>query len=242
MAVTDRPIPVALAEGSYLIRESLVQMLHVHTGVELVAVCADRDALEEAIECRRPRVVLTDVRMLHSTGPDGIQLADRLRQRHPRVGVLVLADNANAERLEQLFASGSARRGVLLKHQIRHSRELIVAIEAVDRGETVMDPELVSALIGTKAQPAHSPLAQLTARERGLLALLAEGQSNAAIAESLVITKRAVEKHVNSIFHKLGLEASRSAHISRRVTASLIFLAEQKARAPRAAHTASVRV
>jgi len=109
MAVTGGPVPVAIAEGSYPTRESLVQMLRVHNGVELVAVCADRGALEVAIEGKRPSVVLTEIRMRHSTGPDGIHLAARLPHTHPHVRVLVLASDASAEYAERRFESGSGR-------------------------------------------------------------------------------------------------------------------------------------
>jgi DNA-binding NarL/FixJ family response regulator len=153
------PVPVAIADGSYLIRESLVQMIRAHNGVELVAVCADRGALEAAIERERPRVVLTEIRMRHSTAPDGIQLAARLRQTHPHVGVLMLAGDTNAQYVEQLLESGSGRRGFLLKHKIRDSGELIAAIEAVDRGETVVDPALICVLIRARVGLARSPLA-----------------------------------------------------------------------------------
>jgi DNA-binding NarL/FixJ family response regulator len=230
LGVADGPITVVIAEDSYLIRESLVHMLGGHGRVEIVAVCSDPAALEFAIACERPRVVLTEARMLGSTPSEGIEFAARLRRADPEVAVLVLARDADAGYVEQLLEHGSRGRGYMFKHRIRHSGELIGAIEAVACGESVVDPEIVSALVRRTRRWPPSPLTELTARERELLALVAEGQSNSAIAESLVITKRAVEKHLNSIFHKLGLEASRSAHISRRVTAALMFLADQKTR------------
>jgi DNA-binding NarL/FixJ family response regulator len=229
LQVADGPITVVIAEDSYLIRESLVHMLGGQDRVEIVAVCTDPAALEFAIAGERPRVVITETRMLGSTPSEGIELAARLRRTNPNVAVLVLTRDADAGYVEQLLEhDGSSGRGYVLKHRIRHSGELISAIEAVARGESVVDPEIVSALVRRTRRWPPSPLAELTVRERQLLALVAEGQSNAAIAESLVITKRAVEKHLNSIFHKLGLEASRSTHISRRVTAALMFISEQK--------------
>ena len=140
----------------------------------------------------------------------------------------MLTQDADAGYVEQLLEHGSSGRGYMLKHRIRHSGELISAIEAVARGESVVDPAVMSALVGTTPRCASSSLAELTVRERQLLALVAEGKSNAAIAESLVVTKRAVEKHLNSIFRKLGLEASRSTHLSRRVTAALMFIGQRK--------------
>lgn len=228
--VADGPITIVIAEDSYLIRESLVYMLGGHDRVEIVAVCSDPAAVEFAIAWERPRVVLTETRMLGSSPSEGIEFAARLRRTNPNVAVLVLARDADAGYAEQLLYPGSGGRGCLLKHGIRHSGELIGAIEAVARGELVVDAGIVSAAVRTTGRYPRSSLAELTARERELLAHVAEGKSNAAIAESLVITKRAVEKHLNSIFPKLGLEASRSAHISRRVKAALMFLAEQKTR------------
>ena len=230
--VADGPITVVIAEDSYLMRESLVHMLGGHDRVEIVAVCSDRAALGLAIACERPRVVLTETRMVGSTASDGIELAVRLRRTNPNVAVLVLARDADAGYVERLLGHGSSGRGYMLKHRIRHSGELISAIEAVARGESVVDPEIVSALVRRTRRSPPSPMDELTVRERQLLALVAEGRSNAAIAESLVITKRAVEKHLNSIFHKLGLEASRSTHVSRRVTAALMFIGEHPTRAP----------
>jgi DNA-binding NarL/FixJ family response regulator len=221
------PITIAIAEDSYLIRESLVHMLGGHGSVEIVAVCSDPDTLELAIERESPRVLVTETHMLRSTRPEGIDLAARLRRTHPEVGVLVLTSAPDLALVEQLFDGGASGRGYLLKHKIRHSGELIDAIEAVVRGESVMDPEIVGRLVRTNTQTEDSPLTKLTARERELLALVAQGQSNGAIAESLVVTKRAVEKHLNSIFSKLGLPASESERLSRRVKAALIFVAEQ---------------
>jgi DNA-binding NarL/FixJ family response regulator len=166
--------------------------------------------------------------MLGSTPSEGIELAARLGRTDPKLAVLVLTRDADVGYVEQLLEHGSSGRGYMSKHRIRHCGELISAIEAVARGESVVDPEIMSALVGTPPRRGSSQLAELTVRERQLLALVAEGQSNAAIAESLVIPERAVEKHLNSIFRKLGLEASRSAHLSRRVTAALMFIGHRK--------------
>ena len=221
------PITIAIAEDSYLIRESLLHMLGGHGSVEIVAECSDPETLELAIERESPRVLVTETHMLRSIRPDGIDLAARLQRTHPGVGILVLTSAPDLALVEQLFDAGPGGRGYLLKHKIRHSGELIDAIEAVDRGESVMEPEILGTLMRTNTQTEDSQLTELTARERELLALVAEGQSNSAIAESLVVTKRAVEKHLNSIFPKLGLPASESERFSRRVKAALIFVEEQ---------------
>jgi len=228
VAAADGPITLVIADDSYLIRDSLVHMLGGHDRIEIVAVCSDSAALEFAIACERPRVVVTETRVLGSTPSKGIELAGSLRQTNPDLALLVLARDADAGYAEELFEHGSSARGYLLKRTIRHSRELISAIEAVARGETVVDPEIVAGLMRTTSRRPPSLLAELTARERELLALVAEGKSNGAIAESLVVTKRAVEKHLNTIFPKLGLHVSGSEHISRRVKAALIFVAEQR--------------
>ena len=224
-AVAD-PITVVVAEDSYIIRESLARMLGDHNGVEVAAVCPDLWALEQAIDRCRPDVVVTELTIPPSTGHEGIVLAAQLRRNHPGVGVLVLSRDLDVGAAEELFHPNAGGRGYLLKQGIRHSGELIRAIEAVHRGESAVDPEIVGAMMRTSSRAERSPLSMLTPRERELLALVAEGKSNAAIAESLVLTKRAVEKHVNSIFRKLGLQASGSEQFSRRVKAALIFVAE----------------
>ena len=221
------PVTVAIAEDSYLIRESLLHMLGHDDRVEIVAVCADWPTLESAIEEEQPRVILTEIRMPYCEGPEGLRVASRLRRTHPGIGVLVLSQYSDPAYAEQLLESGSSRRGYLLKERIRHRGELIAAIEAIDRGESVLDPKIVDVLMRARTRAAHSPLEGLTPREHELLAMIAQGKSNTAIAEALVLTKRAVEKHVNSIFYKLGLPAAESEHVSRRVKAALIFLSEQ---------------
>lgn len=227
-AATRTPVSVVIAEDSYLIRESLTRLLAEDERVTVVAACADRHTLDSLIERERPQVVMTEIRMPPGEGPEGIRFAARLRETHPEVGVLVLSQYGDPAYAEQLLEPGSDRRGYLLKERIRHRGELIDAIEAVARGESVFDSKIVEVLMRARRRAAASPLTELTPRELELLRLLAEGKSNAAIAESMVLTKRAVEKHVNSIFLKLGLPPAESRHVSRRVKAALIFLAEQE--------------
>ncbi len=222
------PIGVVIVEDSYLIRESLVHLLSGDGRVEVVGVCGDSNKLGALIERTRPRVIVTEIRVPPRRGPEGIRIARRLRETHPELGVLILSQYGDPAYAESLLETGASHRGYLLKERIRHREELLEAIEAVARGESVFDPKLVELLIRARGRAEQSPLRGLTPRELELLKLLAEGKSNAAIAASMVLTKRAVEKHVNSIFVKLGLPATDSDHVSRRVKAALIFLAEQE--------------
>jgi DNA-binding NarL/FixJ family response regulator len=147
-----------------------------------------------------------------------------LRESRPSTGVVVVSQYAQPPYVLALLEHGSDRRGYLLKERIHDRGQLVSAIDTVARGGSVIDPKVVEVLVEARARHDHSPLAQLTPRERDVLAELAEGKSNAAIAESLVLTKRAVEKHINSIFTKLGLAASED--VSKRVKATLMFLAD----------------
>jgi DNA-binding NarL/FixJ family response regulator len=218
-------IRVALAEDSLLVREGLQQVLAAHSGIEVVASCEDLPALLEAIETAAPDVVVTDIRMPPSKTDEGIQVAVRLRQSHPRIGVVVLSQYTDPSFALALLENGSDRRGYLLKERVHDRAQLVSAIEAVAAGESVIDPKIVEVLVSAKVRAERSPFAQLTPREQDVLAEIAQGKSNAAIAESLVLTKRAVEKHINSIFLKLGL--SETEDVSKRVKATLLFLAEE---------------
>jgi DNA-binding NarL/FixJ family response regulator len=221
---SDERIRVIVADDSYLIRESLTVMLASEPGIELVSVCSDATELEATIAAQHPDVVVTDIRMPPQGGDEGIRIAARLRETNPETGVLVLSQYAEPAYALALLNSGSSRRAYLLKERLRDKAELIGAIKAVARGDSVIDPKVVDVLIEARGRAAASPLASLTPRERQLLAEIAEGKSNAAIAESLVLTKRAVEKHVNSIFAKLNLPEA--GDVSRRVKAALMYLAE----------------
>jgi DNA-binding NarL/FixJ family response regulator len=218
-------IRVVVADDSYLMRESLTAMLAAEPEVELVSVCSNGNELEAAVAAERPAVVIVDIRMPPSGADEGVRVANRLRESHPDTGVLVLSQYAEATYALALLESGSARRAYLLKERIRDKGELIRAITTVARGGSVIDPEIVDVLIEARARVARSPLAELTPRERQLLGEIAEGKSNAAIAESLVLSKRAVEKHVNAIFSKLNLRDAQD--VSRRVKAALLYLAEE---------------
>jgi DNA-binding NarL/FixJ family response regulator len=221
----DEPIRVVVAEDSYVIREFLTQTLSAAPGVELVAVCTNGKELQTAIDTWELDVVLTDIRMPPSRTDEGTRIAARLRETHPHVGVVVLSQYAEPAYALSLLEHGTGGRAYLLKERIRNKEELLSAIEAVAGGGSVIDPVIVDVLIASRARAAKSRLAELTPRERELLAEIAAGKSNGAIADSLVLTKRAVEKHVNSIFAKLNLPETQD--VSRRVKATLIFLSEE---------------
>ena len=207
-----------------MIREFLTSTLEAAPEVDLVAVCSNRNELDHAIESLGPDVLVTDIRMPPSGGDEGIAVASALRETNPDVGVVVLSQYAEPQYAVALFEAGSARRAYLLKERIRNRADLIGAVEAVAGGGSVIDPRIVEVLIQARARADRSPLSELTPRELELLGEVAAGKSNGAIAESLVLTKRAVEKHVNSIFSKLGLPENQD--VSRRVKATLIYLSE----------------
>jgi DNA-binding NarL/FixJ family response regulator len=217
-------IRIVVAEDSLIVREGLQQLLAASPSVEIVGAYGDVQAVLDGVERDRPDVVLTDIRMPPSHTDEGIRLADQLRESRPSTGVVVLSQYAEPTYVLALLEHGSDRRGYLLKERIHDRGQLVSAIDAVARGGSVIDPKIVDVLVEAKARADRSPLADLTPRERDVLAEIAEGKSNGAIAESLVLSKRAVEKHINSIFTKLGLAASED--VSKRVKATLLFLAE----------------
>jgi len=218
-----RAIRVVVGEDMFLMREALQSIMAELEGIEAARFCGDLDSLLAAIDQERPDVVLTDIRMPPTGTDEGIHVARQLRATHPEIGVVVLSQFVDASLVLGLLEDGSARRAYLLKDRISDPRELAAAINAVAGGQSVIDPKVVEVLVRARSAGAKSPLSELTARERDVLAELAQGKSNAAIAQSLVLTKRAVEKHINSIFNKLDLDSPDD--VSRRVKATLLFLA-----------------
>ena len=216
---------VVVAEDSYVIREFLTATLSAAADVELVAVCTNGKELRTAIDTWDPEVVLTDIRMPPSGTDEGVRIASALRDTRPDIGVVVLSQYAEPAYALTLLEHGSGGRAYLLKERIRDKEQLLDAIKAVARGGSVIDPLIVDVLIEARSRSARSKLAELTPRERELLAEIAAGKSNSAIAESLVLTKRAVEKHINAIFSKLNLPETQD--VSRRVKATLIYLSEE---------------
>jgi len=216
-------IRVLLAEDNYLVREGVLRLLEREADIEVVGACEDLPSLERAIEAETPDVVLTDIRMPPQNADEGIQVADRLRETSPETGVVVLSQFAAPEYALALLEGGAERRGYLLKDRVAEAGELSDAIREVARGGSVVDPKIVEALVSARTA-SHSPLDELTPRERETLEEMAQGKTNAAIAASLVITERSVEKLVHAIFQKLGL--SWQDDINRRVKAVLLYLAE----------------
>jgi DNA-binding NarL/FixJ family response regulator len=215
-----------IAEDAYVIRDFLVTTLTAAAEVELVAVCTNGKELQAAIANWHPDVVVTDIRMPPSGADEGIRVAAELRDSDPGIGVVVLSQYAEPEYALALLDRGTNGRAYLLKERIRNREELIGAIESVGAGGSVIDPVIVDVLIQARSRAANSRLSQLTERERELLAEIATGKSNGAIAAKLFLTKRAVEKHVNSIFSKLDLPETED--VSRRVKATLIYLSEEE--------------
>jgi DNA-binding NarL/FixJ family response regulator len=223
-------IRAVIGEDTYLVREAVEQILtHTHH-IEVVGSAGDRDSLLDAVEARDPDVVVTDIRMPPTGTDEGIQVAQALRDSHPQIGVVVLSQFADPEYVLGLLESGSEGRAYLLKERVHDADQLIAAVDAVVAGESVVDPKVVELLAKARSLKRDSPLSDLTPREREVLAQIAEGKSNAAIAQSLVLTKHAVERHINSIFTKLQLGTP--AEVSLRVKAVLLFLASGERRPP----------
>lgn len=225
-SVDDGPIRVVLADDSYLVREALTHVLAHAERIEVVATCTDGESLLRAVDGERPDVVVTDIRMPPSDADEGIRVAAELRRMHPEIGVVVLSQFADPRYGLALLEDGSDGRAYLLKERIQYRGQLVAAIEAVAGGGSVVDAKVVDALIAERRRAERSPLNELTPREREILTFVARGNSNQAIADELVLTKRAVEKHINAIFLKLGL--TDAADVSRRVKAALIYLAERE--------------
>jgi DNA-binding NarL/FixJ family response regulator len=219
------PIRVVAAEDNYLMREGLRQALSMLPGVELVAVSEDLPGLLAAVQESRPDVVLTDIRMPPSNTDEGIQAAERIRDLSPGTAVMILSQYVEAEYAVALLDRGASGRGYLLKERVSDLDQLGEAIQEVSRGGSVIDPRVVEVLVAERTRRRESVLKDLTPRELEVLAGVAQGKSNAAIAAALFLTERAVEKHINSIFSKLGL--SEEHDINRRVKATLVYLAEK---------------
>ena len=219
------PIRVALAEDNYLVREGVARLLEGEPEIEIVASCEDYDSLLRAVEAEQPDVVLTDIRMPPTGTDEGIRIAEHLRETRPATGVVVLSQYDEPAYAIAFLEHGSERRAYLLKERVSDLAQLRNAIREVHEGRSVIDPKVVETLVAARARRSESPLVHLTPRERDVLGEMAQGKNNAGIAGALVLTERAVEKHINSIFSKLGLSEEPDTH--RRVKAVLLFLSEQ---------------
>jgi DNA-binding NarL/FixJ family response regulator len=218
-----------MADDSLIVREGIRQLLAAEPELEVVATCNDLDSLLEAAHEKHPDVVITDIRMPPSHTDEGIRAAAELHVSEPDIGVVVLSQFADPTYALALLESGSDGRAYLLKERVHDRDELMSAIRSVTDGGSVIDPKIVEGLVAARADADSSPLSDLTPREHEVLAQIAQGKSNTAIAESLVLTKRAVEKHINSIFLKLNL--SDAEDVSKRVKATLMFLSSHHAEA-----------
>lgn len=219
-------IRAVLAEDNALLRQGLERLLQAAEDVELVGSAVDLPTLEALIEAETPDVVVTDIRMPPTGTDEGIQVAARLRSERPECGVVVLSQHAEAAYALALLGDGSNGRAYLLKERVADLDELLGAVREVSTGGSRIDPEVVEQLVNANRRAPESELTRLTPRETEVLAEMASGKSNAAIAASLVLSERAVEKHTNSIFSKLGL--SEEKDVNRRVKAVLVYLHEHR--------------
>jgi DNA-binding NarL/FixJ family response regulator len=219
-------IRVVFAEDNYLVREGTAALLQTAGSVDLVGTAASFDELLMQVEETGPEAVLTDIRMPPTNTTEGIDAAKRIRQEHPNVGVVVLSQYAEEEYAYELLKDGAAGLGYLLKERVSDLDEVVRALNEVSKGGSVLDPKVVETLVSAKEKMAHSPLASVTDREREVLEHMAQGKNNASIAKALFLTERAVEKHINSLFHKLDLTEEPDVH--RRVMAVLAFLRERE--------------
>jgi DNA-binding NarL/FixJ family response regulator len=210
---------VVVAEDNLLVREGVRQVLDLADDLEIVGVCSDGTELRAVLNDLEIDVVVTDVRMPPSHTDEGIQIAAELRASHPEVGVVVLSQYAEPAYAQGLLGGGSSGRAYLLKERVSEPGELVNAVRAVASGGSVVDPTIVDLLV-TRASA--TPLDSLTPREREVLDLVAQGKSNAGVAAALFLSERAVEKHINSLFPKLGLMAT--PDVNRRVAAVLMHL------------------
>ena len=218
------PIRLVIAEDHLLVREGIRRLLETEPDIEVAAVCGDLPSLLAAVEAERPDVVVTDIRMPPGGTDEGIQAADRLRETDPEIGVVLLSQYVNPSYVLAYLEGGSAGRAYLLKERVKDLEHLVAAIRAVADGGSMIDPDVVEALVAENARGEESPLNQLTKRERDVMREMAEGKNNAAIAETLFLTERSVEKVIHSIFLKLGLTWEQA--VNKRVKAVILYLAE----------------
>lgn len=213
---------VVVAEDDYLVREGVTRLLDAQPEVEVVEVCGDYDGLLAAVETTQPDVVLTDIRMPPTGTDEGVRAANELRERHPDVGVVLLSQFVDSGYALALLEHGSAGRAYLLKERVSDVEQLMRAMIEVASGGSVIDPKVVEVLVEARSRHRDSPLEHLTPRERDVLGEMAQGRNNAGVAAALTLSERAVEKHINSVFSKLGLSEEPDVH--RRVKAVLLFL------------------
>jgi len=216
--VTDKPVRVVLADDDVLLREGLASLLE-RFDFEVVGQCGDPETLMELVRAHRPDLALVDIRMPPSHSTEGLDAAREIQREFPETSILVLSAHVDVEHAMDLMASGR-RSGYLLKSRVTDVDEFVGTIGRIVRGGSVVDPAVVQELVA--ARRVNDPLDEITSREREVLALMAEGRSNAGIAHTLFVTEGTVEKHVHSILGKLSLPETPDDH--RRVLAVLAFL------------------
>jgi DNA-binding NarL/FixJ family response regulator len=212
-------VKVAIAEDSVLLREGLASLL-TGAGHQVVGQSETADDLLLKVRSYAPDVAIVDIRLPPTHSDEGLQAAKEIRAKHPQTKVMVLSSHIESGYAVELLADDASGVGYLLKERVSDVKEFLASLERVAAGGTALDPEVVSRLVGR--QRADSPLDELTPREREVMQLMAEGRSNSGIAEAMVVTERAVEKHVTNIFSKLGLHAASEDH--RRILAVLTYL------------------
>lgn len=215
-------IRLLLCEDDYLVREGARAVLGAQPGIDVLGAAADPREMEQLLAELEPDVVVLDIRMPPTFTTEGIDLAKRLRDQRPEIGIVVLSQHADPEYALELLGDGASAMAYLLKERLGDVDQLVQAVHEVNAGGSVLDPEIVDGLLRARTGRRNSPLKDLTDRELEVLAEMATGKRNATIAQSLHVTERAVEKHANSIFSKLGL--SDAADLNRRVAAVLLFL------------------
>jgi len=212
-------VRVVIADDSVLLREGAVRILQ-EAGIEVVGQAGDAEDLLRKVRAHRPDVAIVDIRMPPTHVDEGLQAAETLRAELPEIGILVLSQYVEESYATRLMASGTEGVGYLLKDRVADIDRFVDGVQRVAEGGSVLDPEVVSQMLGRRR--ADGPLDTLTPREREVLAAMAEGETNRAIAGALAVTERAVERHVTAIFEKLGLAAADGGH--RRVLAVLAYL------------------
>jgi DNA-binding NarL/FixJ family response regulator len=215
-------VRVVFADDNYLVREGVAGLLAETDDIDLVETAADTDALMRAVATHRPDAVLTDIRMPPTFSTEGIEAAKRIRSGYPGTGVVVLSQYVEEDYALELLSDGVEGLGYLLKERVSEVDELVRALHDVARGGSALDPKVVEGLLARKSTDTGSALRGLTDRELEVLRELASGRSNAAAAKVLYMSERAVEKHVGSVFQKLGLV--NEADVNRRVMAVLAYL------------------